>query len=79
MPLIEGGPFAGVSTDTLTITDATGRDAGVYDVRVSGGCNLGTSVLSQPAVLTIGGADLNFDGVVDLIDYLLFQQSFTGP
>jgi hypothetical protein len=67
-PMIDGGPFSGTGTATLTISPATAAEAGVYSCRVTNSCG---SVLSDGAMLVIAPAcdpDLNQDGNVDQDD-----------
>lgn len=64
-------PIAGATASSYTITDVDAGDVANYRVVVTNSCG---SVISDPALLTIGGcpADLTGDGVIDFGDYLEF-------
>jgi len=74
VPLSNGGQISGATTPTLTITGATGANAGSYDCIVTNSCG---AVPSDDAPLTIvtGGAcstcckgDMNNDGQFNALD-----------
>jgi phosphatidylinositol-3-phosphatase len=58
-PLSDGGHIAGAATATLTISQITGADAGLYDCIMSNACG---QVVSAPAMLWVNSADFNGDG-----------------
>jgi FG-GAP-like repeat/FG-GAP repeat/Immunoglobulin I-set domain len=68
--LASGGHFSGVYTSTLTVSNATTAEAGVYDVRIIGGCNSGQ--FSRAAALCVMAAvckgDFNNDGLFSASD-----------
>ena len=74
VPLLNGGAYSGVTTDTLTITDVLPEDEGAYDLRIiGGGCNESATVTSRPATLRLSAApvcmgDFNLDEVFDAMD-----------
>ncbi len=72
--LVNGGAYSGVTTATLTISDADLADVAGYCCVVTGGCG---SATSAAAALTIDRprvpADFDFDGDVDLDDFAGLQ------
>ncbi len=75
------GHYSGVTTDTLTISNADAEDAAGYRCAVTAGCG---SAISDEATLTVteptfAAADLDRDGDVDLDDFAVFQLCFAGP
>ncbi|KAA9034159.1 phage tail protein, partial [Ginsengibacter hankyongi] len=53
IPLSDGGNISGSTTTSLTITGATGTDAGSYDVVISGPAGQCSQAISNPATLTL--------------------------
>jgi len=61
------------ATGTLTIDAARGSDAGSYDCVLTSSC---ASATSDAASLSVCGADLACDGLVDDSDFVIFAQSY---
>jgi len=77
-PLAEGGPYAGVDTDTLVIEPATSAQSDGYDVVVT---NDEGSVVSTMAVVAVRQpcpADFDGDGELTIFDFLAFQSGFAA-
>ncbi len=72
--LANGGHYAGVTTATLTVSNADGNDAANYRCVVTGGCG---SATSNQAALSVGAApvpgDFDHDGDVDMADFAHLQ------
>jgi hypothetical protein len=68
--LVDGGPFSGVTSSALTVSNVSAAEVGSYDVRVTGGCNGTIGVTSNPATLTvcIVQGDFNGDNQLDATD-----------
>ncbi len=68
--LADGGRYSGVTTDTLTVSDADGGDAADYRCVITAGCG---SATSDPATLTVGTppvpGDFDHDDDVDQEDF----------
>ncbi|RME38585.1 MAG: hypothetical protein D6788_07155, partial [Planctomycetota bacterium] len=76
VPISDGPNYTGTTTPALTVRPLAATE-GTYDVLVT---NPQGSVSAGPAVLAVTeNADLNGDGVVDLLDYALFSAQFGGP
>ena len=78
--LANGWEYAGVTSPTLTVFDATDQQVGDYRCVVS---NVHGSTPSNPATLTVIGppvapCDMDVDGDVDQGDFGLFQACLTG-
>jgi choice-of-anchor B domain-containing protein len=77
--LANGGAISGATTPTLTISGVQPGDEGQYDVLITASCG---SVLSDAALLTIGGCDsidFNNDGLFpDNLDLQDFVDVFGG-
>ncbi len=76
--LDDGGHYSGTATVTLTVTNVSDADAGMYRCVVTAGCG---DAVSTEAALTIKPmlGDLDNDGDVDLTDFAAFQTCFNGP
>ncbi len=74
VPLVNGAPFAGVDTPTLTIT-ADLFDVGIYDCVVT---NTAGQATSNPAVLAVRGCfgDSDGNGVVNFADITAVLANF---
>jgi hypothetical protein len=62
------------ATDTLVLTAPRSADAGSYDCVVTNACGNGTS---NPAVLRVCAADINCDGLIDILDFLDYIDAFS--
>ncbi|NJK32482.1 MAG: hypothetical protein HC927_08750 [Deltaproteobacteria bacterium] len=75
--LVDDGRIVGSQGETLTITGASLADVGVYTAVATGG---GVDVSSDGAVAAVRQSatefDLNGDGVLDVVDLLLFLNAF---
>ncbi|MEM1424287.1 MAG: immunoglobulin domain-containing protein, partial [Planctomycetota bacterium] len=67
--LVDGGDVSGATTDTLTITNASAEDVGVYNCVASAA---GTTATSEGAIGAVRQSpsvfDVNGDGSVDFFD-----------
>jgi len=68
--LDNGGHYAGVTTNTLTVSDVAQADVAAYRCRVT---NAYGSATSDEAALTIISVDYDEDGDVDLEDFACLQ------
>jgi len=75
VPLADGAGVSGATTPTLTI-DATVEDIAGYDVVVTNAAGSETSDLAVIAVPVPCRSDFNDDGVLNIFDFLAFQNAF---
>ncbi len=78
VPLSNNGRISGVTSGTMSIAGVTAADAGVYDVRLVGGCNSGRAV-SRGALLTIEAAcpaDFDHSGTLGVPDVFAFLSAW---
>lgn len=71
--LENSGHFSNVNTPTLTISPATGVDAGAYNCIVTNSCGNSTS---NDATLSVCAADFNCDASVDDADFVSFANAY---
>jgi Immunoglobulin I-set domain len=69
--------YSGVTTATLTISNADSSHAGYYRCIVSATCGSATSTSAKLTVYV--EADFDQDADVDLADFAIFQSCFNGP
>lgn len=61
------------ATPTLVLVAPRSADAGSYDCVITNACGNDTS---NPATLTVCAADLNCDGLIDIVDFLDYLDAF---
>ncbi|MBN8598792.1 MAG: hypothetical protein J0L78_14060 [Planctomycetes bacterium] len=71
-----GIAIPGETQATYVMNPATGRDAAVYDCRISGTPGVAGSDLTTPAFVTICAADLACDGQVNDSDFVVFLTAY---
>ena len=77
--LIDGGHYAGATTDTLTVSTVDAADVAAYRCMVTAACGTATSDEAALTLAATATADFDLDGDVDLNDFAVFQGCFNGP
>ncbi len=78
--LVDGGPYSGCTTPTLTISNVSGPQAGAYRCVIQDACS---TAVSDLAMLSVSGplpvpGDFDGDRDVDQADFGRFQVCITG-
>jgi spore coat protein A len=71
-----GSTIGGATTPTLTITNADWNDNGQYDCRITNPCGHPLTNKATVIVTPACKGDLNFDGVVNVLDLTIFLGQF---
>jgi hypothetical protein len=74
--LYDGGHCTGCATQTLTVANADGADAGAYRCVATAGC--GTATSNAASLTLTPAADFDVDGDVDGGDFGIFSGCFNG-
>jgi len=74
-PLVNGGHFSGVNTDTLTVSNVTTVEAGVYDVQLVGACNSGQFSNAATLSVCVVAGDFNDDNTLNSSDIQGFVEA----